>query len=166
MYAKKPLVMALATFLGAASVGTFAATRTVGVDVAATGAAAAIVLAREASEPPRGRDNERPGDRQRGRFQEEQQLAREASEPPRGRDNERAGDRQRGRAHDDTMQLVREASEGPRGRDNERAGDRGRRNHDDDRLVRRGADDRPGDVRREDRRQDRREDRREDRRAS
>ena len=166
MYAKKPLVIAIATFLGAASVGTFAATRTLGVDVAATGASGTIVLAREASEPPRGRDNERPGDRQRGRYQDEpQQLVREAGEPARG-GNERAGDRQRGRVHDDTMQLVREASEGPRGRDNERAGDRGRRNHDDDRLVRRGADDRPGDVRREDRRQDRREDRREDRRAS
>lgn len=59
------------------------------------------VVAREASEGPRGGDNERPGDRQRrgGRLNAEDVgqfiLAREASEGPRGKDNERPGDRQR-----------------------------------------------------------------------
>ena len=49
------------------------------------------LLAREASEPARGRDNERPGDRQRGRNMIEMgdQVAREANEPPRGQDNNR-----------------------------------------------------------------------------
>ena len=57
------------------------------------------------------------------------QLAREAGEGPRGGDNERAGDRQRGRRlmSDDLDRLAREAGEGPRGGDNERAGDRQRR---------------------------------------
>ena len=61
------------------------------------------IVEREASEGPRGADNERPGDRQRrGRgkvkaFESYDQLAREASEGPRGADNERPGDRQRGR---------------------------------------------------------------------
>ena len=59
------------------------------------------ILAREASEGPRGGDNERPGDRQRrggrGVMEEVQHdiLAREASEGPRGADNERPGDHQR-----------------------------------------------------------------------
>lgn len=61
-------------------------------------------VAREASEGPRGKDNERPGDRQRrgGRngvtidsSPAVDLLAREASEGPRGQDNERPGDRQR-----------------------------------------------------------------------
>ena len=61
-------------------------------------------VAREASERPRGKDNERPGDRQRrgGRAAlsadpvlDAFQVAREASERPRGKDNERPGDRQR-----------------------------------------------------------------------
>ena len=101
-------------------------------------------LAREGSEPPRGRDNERPNDRQGGRAIESidpMLLVREGSEPPRGRDNERPNDRQGGRAIEsiDPMLLVREGSEPPRGRDNERAGDRqrGRDNtapHGDDRM--------------------------------
>lgn len=61
------------------------------------------VLAREASEGPRGGDNERPGDRQRrggrnGAIENPADsfvIAREASEGPRGGDNERPGDRQR-----------------------------------------------------------------------
>jgi hypothetical protein len=59
------------------------------------------VIAREASEGPRGGDNERPGDRQRrgGRMSidgpSDIVVAREASEGPRGGDNERPGDRQR-----------------------------------------------------------------------
>jgi hypothetical protein len=57
------------------------------------------VVAREASEGPRGADNERPGDRQHrgGRAiidSAEFILAREASEGQRGADNERPGDRQ------------------------------------------------------------------------
>jgi len=56
-------------------------------------------------------------------------VAREASEGPRGGDNERKGDRQRrgGKASEAYDQLAREASEGPRGGDNERKGDRQRR---------------------------------------
>jgi hypothetical protein len=97
-----------------------------------------IVVAREASEGPRGGDNERPGDRQRrgGRLHIEIPadivIAREAGEGPRGGDNERPGDRQRrgGRLHMETpadIVIAREASEGPRGGDNERPGDRHRR---------------------------------------
>lgn len=58
-----------------------------------------------------------------------QVIAREASEGPRGGDNERPGDRQRrgGKAFDDSFQIAREASEGPRGGDHERPGDRHRR---------------------------------------
>lgn len=95
-------------------------------------------IAREASEGPRGGNNERPVDRQgRGRYMIDQptsvlQLAREASEGPRGGNNERPGDRQgRGRymieQPTSVLQLAREASEGPRGGDNERPGDRQRR---------------------------------------
>jgi hypothetical protein len=56
-------------------------------------------------------------------------VAREATEGPRGGDNERAGDRQRlgGRLHIEipaAIVIAREASEGPRGGDNERPGDR------------------------------------------
>ena len=56
-------------------------------------------------------------------------VAREASEGPRGGDNERKGDRQRrgGKAIERIDQIAREASEGPRGGDNERKGDRQRR---------------------------------------
>ena len=56
-------------------------------------------------------------------------LAREAGEGPRGGDNERAGDRQRGRRlmSEDLDRLAREAGEGPRGGNNERPGDRQRR---------------------------------------
>lgn len=56
-------------------------------------------------------------------------VEREASEGPRGGDNERKGDRQRrgGKAIETFDQLAREASEGPRGGDNERKGDRQRR---------------------------------------
>jgi hypothetical protein len=60
-------------------------------------------------------------------------IEREASEGPRGGDNERRGDRQRrgrgGKAIETFDQLAREASEGPRGGDNERRGDRQRRGH-------------------------------------
>ena len=56
-------------------------------------------------------------------------VAREASEGPRGGDNERKGDRQRrgGKVIERVDQIAREASEGPRGGDNERKGDRQRR---------------------------------------
>lgn len=85
---------------------------------------------REASEAPRGKDAERPGDRQkRGSLTPATTIAREASEAPRGRDHERVGDRQkRGSLTPDT-QIAREASEAPRGRDNERVGDRHGANH-------------------------------------
>lgn len=80
------------------------------------------VIAREASEPPRGADNEKAGDRQhRGGKAIEQFdiLAREASEPPRGKDNEKPGDRQhRGGRHTvatDEFVIAREAGERPRG---------------------------------------------------
>ena len=64
-----------------------------------------IVVAREASEGPRGGDNVRPGDRQRrgGRLHIEIPadivIAREASEGPRGGENERPGDRHRRGRH-------------------------------------------------------------------
>ncbi|MEQ1584224.1 MAG: hypothetical protein ABL875_09185 [Candidatus Nitrotoga sp.] len=93
------------------------------------------VMAREASEGPRGADKERPGDRQGrgGRLSTDGAsqfiLAREASEGPRGADKERPGDRQGrgGRLSADGASqfiLAREASEGPRGADKERPGDR------------------------------------------
>ena len=58
-------------------------------------------------------------------------VEREASEGPRGGDNERKGDRQRrgGKVIETFDQIAREASEGPRGGDNERKGDRQRRGH-------------------------------------
>ncbi|MGB7815485.1 MAG: hypothetical protein WBL28_03955 [Methylotenera sp.] len=92
------------------------------------------IVAREASEGPRGADNERPGDRQHrgGRAiidSGEFILAREASEGPRGADNNNHRQRRGGRASIDAGEfiLAREASEGPRGADNERPGDRQRR---------------------------------------
>jgi hypothetical protein len=49
-------------------------------------------------------------------------IAREAGEAARGRDNERAGDRQRGRTklQDQDDQIARESTEAPRGQDNNR----------------------------------------------
>jgi len=101
------LSLLLAVFGAAAALttsGAIAAARATVVSEPATQAIdGAQILAREASEGPRGADNERPGDRQRrnrgGRGVIEEQrndvLAREASEGPRGGDNERPGDRQR-----------------------------------------------------------------------
>ena len=88
----KSILFALTAALAAsASVQSFASTE--------MGDAAKTVVAREASEGPRGNDNERPGDRQRrgGKAWDDShtQTAREASEGPRGNDNERPGDRQR-----------------------------------------------------------------------
>ena len=63
--------------------------------------AGSIVVAREASEGPRGGDRERPGDRhgRGGRLSIDAPsdivVAREGAEGPRGGDNERPGDRQR-----------------------------------------------------------------------
>jgi hypothetical protein len=54
------------------------------------------IIAREASEAPRGSDN----DKHRGRSKAIEQfdrLARESSELPSGKDNEKRGDKQRGR---------------------------------------------------------------------
>ena len=86
---RTPMILAAAVLL-ALSTNVFAG---------ATTAGSLDQVAREASEGPRGADNERPGDRQRrgGRrlMEDNDQIAREASEGPRGGDNERAGDRQR-----------------------------------------------------------------------
>jgi hypothetical protein len=76
---------------------------TAGTSIATTSLSADQVIAREASEGPRGGDNERPGDRQRrggrnGAIDNPADgfvVAREASEGPRGGDNEAPGDRQR-----------------------------------------------------------------------
>jgi hypothetical protein len=69
------------------------------------------LVAREASEGPRGGNNERPGDkRKRGgkQFEEREQVAREASEGPRGGDNERPGDKRRrgGRLFEQSTQIA------------------------------------------------------------
>lgn len=90
------------------------------------------VLAREASEGPRGGDRERPGDRQRRGgchdftwgMHAGMLLVREATEGPRGEGQLRG---RKGHVADTSMLLVREATEGPRGGDNERPGDRQRR---------------------------------------
>jgi len=89
-------------------------------------------VAREASEGTRGFDNEKPGDKHRGRtkaYEQFDQVAREASEGTRGFDNEKPGDKHRGRvkAIEQFDQLARESTELPSGKDNERPGDRQRR---------------------------------------
>lgn len=96
-----------------------------------------FILAREASEGPRGGDNERPGDRQRrgGRVMEDTSdmvLARRGADDAPG--TERPGDNHRQRRggrlsteNPGDFVIAREASEGPRGGDNERPGDRQRR---------------------------------------
>jgi len=92
MISKKILLGAFGGMLVLASVSSFAVETQNSSDE---------VIAREASEGPRGGDNERPGDRQRrgGRISIDNPgdlvIAREASEGPRGGDNERPGDRQR-----------------------------------------------------------------------
>lgn len=92
------------------------------------------IVAREASEGPRGKDRVHTGTHKLGTDATEFIIAREASEGQRGGDSERPGDRQRrggrnGLTTDDAGQFIiaREASEGPRGGDNERPGDRQRR---------------------------------------
>jgi hypothetical protein len=71
------------------------------------------VVAREASELPRGSDN----DKHRGKAIEQfDQIARETSELPRGSDN----DKHRGKAIEQFDQIAREASELPRGSDNDK----------------------------------------------
>lgn len=113
---------------------------TAGTVIAAPSLSIEQVIAREASEGPRGGDNERPGDRQRrgGRVSEDAGdmiLARRGADDPPG--TERPGDNHRQRrggrngAIDnpaDSFVIAREASEGPRGGDNEAPGDRQRRN--------------------------------------
>jgi hypothetical protein len=59
-------------------------------------------VAREASEGTRGFDNEKPGDKHRGRtkaYEQFDQVARETTELPSGGDHERPGDRQRRGKH-------------------------------------------------------------------
>jgi hypothetical protein len=123
MISKKIILGTLGGIVVLASASSFAAQMQVGTD---------DMIAREASEGPRGGDNERPGDRQRrgGRLSVDNPsdliIAREATEGPRGRDRVHTGTHKNGI---DTSKLViaREASEGPRGGDNERPGDRQRR---------------------------------------
>lgn len=67
-------------------------------DVKGEGKGHKIFLVREANEPPRGQDNERPGDRQRGRgklVDDFQLAAREGNEGPRGNDSIAGSGRQR-----------------------------------------------------------------------
>lgn len=98
------------------------------------------VVKREASEGPRGGDNERPGDRQRrgGRTGALENPADYFDVARRGADDapgtERPGDNHRQRRggrlsteNPSDFVIAREASEGPRGGDNERPGDRQRR---------------------------------------
>jgi hypothetical protein len=79
------------------------------------------VVAREASEGPRGADRVHTGTHKNSVDVDSFIVAREAAEGPRGADNERPGDRQRrgGRVSEDAGEyiLAREASEGPRGAD-------------------------------------------------
>lgn len=94
------------------------------------------VVAREATEGPRGGDNERPGDRQHrgGRLSNNQGtdiLARRGADDPPG--TERPGDNHRQRRGGRVMTedvgqfiLAREATEAPRGADNNNQRRRGR----------------------------------------
>lgn len=77
------------------------------------------VLAREASEGPRGGCHDFTWGTHAGML-----LVREATEGPRGEGQLRG---RKGHVADPSMLLVREATEGPRGGDNERPGDRQRR---------------------------------------
>ena len=86
------------------------------------------VLAREATEAPRGADN---NNHRRGRVSSDNSgdyiLAREATEAPRGADNN--NQRRRGRVSSDNPGdyiLAREATEAPRGADNNNQRRRGR----------------------------------------
>jgi hypothetical protein len=92
--------------------------------VAAQTDSSSTIVAREASEGPRGGDNEKPGDRQHrgGRNavnSDEFVIAREAGERPRGEGKGHPRSEDAG-----NMIVAREAAEGPRGQDNEKPGDR------------------------------------------
>ena len=94
MFTKIAMTLAVATAMtGLAADLAQAAPAKAGIakDAILQHAGSSSLMAREASEPPRGRDNEKPGDRQRGRnkIELDDQVAREANEPPRGQDNNR-----------------------------------------------------------------------------
>jgi hypothetical protein len=100
------VVLAASTFVGTSLIGMIlAVSSNVGAVISSAHASNVSfdqqVISREASERPRGFDNEKPGDKHRGRggkaYEEFDQLAREASEGPRGFDNEKPGDKHRGR---------------------------------------------------------------------
>ena len=88
------------------------------------------IVAREASEGPRGKDRVHTGTHKLGTDAAEYIIAREASEGPRGADNNNHRQRRGGRLSIENpgdLVIAREAAEGPRGGDNERPGDRQRR---------------------------------------
>lgn len=94
MHTKIAMTFALATAMTALAAGAVQAAASkspIEGGALSQHAVPSTLMAREAGEAPRGRDNERPGDRQRGRnkIDLDDQIAREANEPPRGQDNNR-----------------------------------------------------------------------------
>ena len=86
MISKKIILGTLGGMIVLASASGFAAQMQVSSD---------DMIAREASEGPRGGDRVHTGTHKNGVDTSEFMIAREASEGPRGGDNERPGDRQR-----------------------------------------------------------------------